>query len=116
RDVGATLGDAEGPAEHFGCERGAAHAADDCALEAVAPDFRGERLQLRDMGLHPLDECEPAEAVGDLRLMLRLVRLPQRRVPGPQARAYSRFVHLADGGLYAARHPPEGDLAAFRHL
>ena len=78
RDVRRAACDAEGPAEHLGGERRAAHAADERALEAVAARLGGERLQLGDARLHPLDQREPPEAVRDLRLVLGVVRCQSR--------------------------------------
>ena len=115
RDVRRAACDAEGPAEHLGGERRAAHAADERALEAVAARLGGERLQLGDARLHPLDQREPPEAVRDLRLVLGVVRLPQGGVLLPEPRAHPRLVHLPDGCRHPAGGAPQRDAAAFAH-
>ena len=106
---------AEGPPEHLWGERRAAHPADERPREAVAAGLGREGLELGDARFHALDEREPAEAVGDLRLVLRVVRLPQRRVLLPEPRAHARLVHGARRRLHARGRASERNVAAPPH-
>src|SRR2546421_392986 len=84
-EFGVALLLAEGSAEDFGAERRAAHAAEHDGTEAAFVSYAvGEGDEVVFDADHLVGHCEPAQGVLD-NLLMRLVRLPERRVLAPDA-------------------------------
>ena len=81
-----TFGASERAAQHFGAQARAAHSEHDAVAPSRLTNLNCQRLQRRKLLVHSADDIEPAKAVVDHQCCGCVTRLPDIRVPMPDAR------------------------------